>query len=187
MLSLFDEKARLRSEIKGLRIQPNEAERARASLHLSHALWPFLENQAAPIAVYLARPFELSLDPLIEILLESNVEICAPHLDLERETMTFVRLQSLQDVCNGPWNVREPRGNEVVAPSLVIVPGLAFDPRGHRLGTGGGWYDRTLTPAMTTVGVGFDFQIVARVPVEAHDCTMNWVFSNKRKFGPFGD
>ena len=57
---------------------------------------------------------------------------------------------------------------------VVIVPGTAFTPDGHRLGQGGGWYDRflpRLRPDCLTVGVGFAPQLVEQLPVEPHDVT----------------
>ncbi len=180
------EKAHLRREMKAARSQLNELERARAALGLCQGLWPLLQaHRAAPVGVYLARPFELSLDPIIETLLEANVCVCAPRLDLELQTMKFFRLSYLDSVRNGPWNVREPVSDELITPEVVLIPGLAFDSKGHRLGTGGGWYDRTISPDMVAVGVGFDWQIVPHVPIEAHDRPMNRVFSPTRSFGPF--
>ncbi len=185
MLPILDQKAQLRRDIKAARTTPCEIERARAALLLCDALWPFLLKRGdRRIGVYLARCFELSLDPLIEILLEADVEVSAPRLDLACQTMKFFRLKSLRDVRVGPWNVREPCSSEAASPSLVLVPGLAFDTKGRRLGAGGGWYDRTLTSDVTAVGIGFDFQIVRVVPVESHDRSMNWVFSPTQQFGP---
>jgi 5-formyltetrahydrofolate cyclo-ligase len=182
-LSIADEKAFLRLDMKAARSQFNESERARASLGLCHSLWPWLlAHKHERVGVYLARSFELSLDPLIEALLESGAQVGAPHVDLKEPNMEFFRFRSLEDVANGPWNVREPRTAEPFSPSVVLVPALALDARGHRLGTGGGWYDRFLSPSLVAIGVAFDFQIVARVPVEDHDHLMNHVWSEKRHF-----
>jgi 5-formyltetrahydrofolate cyclo-ligase len=65
---------------------------------------------------------------------------------------------------------------------LVIVPGLAFDPRGHRLGYGAGYYDRFLAglPNARTVGIGFDFQLLAEIPVGTHDLPVAWVVTERR-------
>jgi 5-formyltetrahydrofolate cyclo-ligase len=63
-------------------------------------------------------------------------------------------------------------------PDAVIVPGLAFTASGDRLGQGGGWYDRFLAvirPECTTIGVGFDIQLVDRLPVESHDVALDHV------------
>ena len=58
---------------------------------------------------------------------------------------------------------------------LIIVPAVAFDKEGHRLGRGGGYYDRFLKkyPRATLIGVGYDFQLVEKVPTERHDRKMH--------------
>lgn len=176
-------KALLRLDMKAARSQFNEIERARAALSLCHTLWPWLQAQKnARIGVYLARPFEISLDPLISALLETGVEISAPRLDLAAQEMAFWRLPSLEDVRRGPWSVREPVSSEKCEPNVVLVPALALDAQGHRLGTGGGWYDRVLSGEVVSVGVAFDFQILKEVPTEVHDQNMNFVWSDKRHF-----
>lgn len=177
------EKAFLRLDMKAARSQFNEFERARAAIALCHTLWPWLiACEHERVGVYLARPFELSLDPLIEALLESGIEVGAPRVDLAAQKMGFFRLRSLEEVRSGPWSVREPESLEEFSPTVVLVPALALDAQGHRLGTGGGWYDRFLSSfsPVTAVGVAFDFQIVSRVPVEAHDHPMHRVWSEKR-------
>ena len=68
-------------------------------------------------------------------------------------------------------------------PEVVIVPGVAFTSAGHRLGQGGGWYDRFLAdvrPDCLTIGVGFAEQIVDTIPTEAHDVTLDRVITDAR-------
>lgn len=178
------EKAFLRLDMKAARSQFNESERARAAIAVCHAMWSWLVAcEDDRIGVYLARPFELSLDPLIEALLESGMQVGAPRVDLDSQTMGFFRLRSLEEVRLGPWSVRQPEGNEEFSPSIVLVPCLALDAQGHRLGTGGGWYDRFLSSgsSVVAVGVAFDFQIMTSVPFEAHDHPMQHVWSEKRR------
>lgn len=71
-------------------------------------------------------------------------------------------------------------------PDVVVVPGLAFTRAGDRLGQGGGWYDRFLAGTRgdcTTIGVGFDVQIVDRLPVEAHDVRLDHVVTESGVMG----
>ncbi len=73
-----------------------------------------------------------------------------------------------------------------MTPSLLLVPLLAVDPRGFRLGYGGGFYDRTLTglraagAAVTAVGICFDAQCIASVPANANDQPLDWLVTECR-------
>lgn len=81
----------------------------------------------------------------------------------------------------GAFHIEEPTGNEAVAADeieLVVVPAVAYDERGNRLGRGKGFYDRLLASTRATkVGVAFDFQVVEILPVEEHDVPMDLVIS----------
>jgi 5-formyltetrahydrofolate cyclo-ligase len=74
----------------------------------------------------------------------------------------------------GPWGLMEPAFAQHLTPpvQLLLVPGLAFDPQGHRLGYGRGFYDALLghlSPEIPTIGVGFGCQAVHHLPIEPHD------------------
>ncbi|MBR4136742.1 MAG: 5-formyltetrahydrofolate cyclo-ligase [Bacteroidales bacterium] len=72
----------------------------------------------------------------------------------------------------GEYDILEPTGGPYQGPlDLIVVPGMAFDPHGHRLGRGKGYYDRFLAqyPDVPTIGLCFDFQYVEKIPVEPHD------------------
>lgn len=176
------EKMELRAEMKARRALFNESERARASFALCHRLALWLEGRPErTIGVYLARPQEIALDFLIEELLRQNYHVAAPRVDLANEKMSFWRLNALEELEIGPWNVRQPASRELVSDvPLILAPGLAFDRAGGRLGTGGGWYDGILQSTQTTVGVCFDCQILPRVPLESHDRAVDFVTSEAR-------
>ena len=80
------------------------------------------------------------------------------------------------------FGIGEPTGDEYTdleSVKAIIVPGVAFDKEGHRMGRGRGFYDRLLksTPNAYKIGVCFDFQMVGNVPVEPHDVMMDKVIS----------
>jgi 5-formyltetrahydrofolate cyclo-ligase len=90
-----------------------------------------------------------------------------------------------QDLVAGHFGVREPAAHCPLLPmkrlDLLLVPGLAFDPRGHRLGRGKGFYDRLLGAARgTKCGICFDEQVAEMIPVEAHDVAVNCVVTPTR-------
>lgn len=81
----------------------------------------------------------------------------------------------------GAFHIEEPDGDDVVDIStidLVVVPGVAFDRQGNRVGRGKGYYDRLLARMKaTTVGVGFDFQLVDDIPGEPHDIKIDIIIT----------
>ena len=175
------QKARLRLEMKARRAMLGESRRARAAWLLHNSLSEWLcQRDETRIAIYLARSFELDLDALARELIGAGKTVCAPRVDVENNRMRFFRLSELEATARGPWGVREPVSDEIVRPEIVFVPGLAFDPEGRRLGTGGGWYDRVLADIPLKFGVTFGAQIVDKVPVESHDIRMDWVASDEK-------
>lgn len=83
----------------------------------------------------------------------------------------------------GAFHIEEPTGNDTVDPSeleLIVVPAVAFDRKGNRLGRGKGFYDRLLqTTKAAKIGVGYDFQLVDELPTESHDVPMDMVITQK--------
>lgn len=80
----------------------------------------------------------------------------------------------------GDFNILEPQNEPYTGDfDLIIVPGVAFDPQGNRMGRGKGYYDRFLVkyPAVKKIGICFDFQLVDEIPAEPHDIRMDEVVS----------
>lgn len=80
----------------------------------------------------------------------------------------------------GDYNILEPDSEPYEGPlDLIVVPGMAFDREGHRLGRGKGYYDRFLAlyPDVPTIGLCFDFQYVEQIPVEPHDKLVDCVLT----------
>jgi len=96
------------------------------------------------------------------------------------------RIQDLVgDLCLGQFGIREPDGQcptlSLDQIELVLVPGVAFDLNGRRLGRGRGIYDRLLMRVRgATCGVAFDEQIIPEIPVEAHDLHVKFVLTPTR-------
>ena len=171
-----ESKAELRQSMLARRRAWPAAERDHASARLCSLLASWLHHSGvaghagATLGVYLASPWEANLDGLIQALLVSGIPVAAPRVDLQRDEISFWRLPSLQSVETGVWGLREPHAVEPGDTlDLVLVPGVAFDAWGSRLGMGGGWYDRFLAGGARSVGIAFDWQLVAEVPCESHD------------------
>ena len=100
--------------------------------------------------------------------------------------LEFVRVDELAGLVPGRFGILEPVGTELVAVAaidLMVVPGVAFDLGGHRLGYGKGFYDRALHAQPlrgVLVGLAFDFQIVPELPAEGHDIPMDLLVTEER-------
>lgn len=86
----------------------------------------------------------------------------------------------------GAFQIEEPQGNDISDISemeLIIVPGIAYDRRGNRVGRGKGYYDRMLQSVKATkIGVGYDFQFIdSDIPAAPHDVTMDIVITESRR------
>jgi 5-formyltetrahydrofolate cyclo-ligase len=120
----------------------------------------------------------------------AGLRIAYPRVDPARGEIELHWVDEPPDdaLVEGAFGVPEPRADAPLAdPSLierVIVPALAFDPTGHRIGFGGGFYDRLLPrcTAARTIGLCFDFQIIAEVPVTAGDRPVDLVITDRRAF-----
>jgi 5-formyltetrahydrofolate cyclo-ligase len=119
-------------------------------------------------------------------LRERGVRVAYPAVDAETGTMTFRFVTDTDAMQMHGLGFREPTpADPEAAPGeldVVVVPALAIDPRGHRIGYGAGFYDRTLPryAGLTTVAVAFDFQLVAEVPNGAFDVPLDWVVTDQR-------
>lgn len=152
---------------------------ASANLVSQLQAWPRLA-QAPVVALFYPTATEPDLLPLTQI---PGKTFLFPHCHTDR-SLTWHPLPGLTDWKRSAFGILEPDPDKVpewqgAAPSLVLVPGLAFTPDGQRLGHGAGYYDRFLAGLAdntTTAGVCFSCQLANRLPLEAHDIAVQRVF-----------
>jgi len=181
------EKRNLRSRVLALRDEMPALARAAASSVICAKLAALPDFQAAR-CVLLTLPFGSETDtrPLAEHALAAGKQVLLPRVDREARMLELHRVCDLaQDVAPGRWNIPEPRPEHcprvaAEAADWVLVPGVAFDAQGGRLGYGGGFYDRLL-PLLRTgisrVAAAFELQMVGRVPRGRHDLAIDLVIT----------
>lgn len=128
---------------------------------------------------YLSYSAEAPTDGLIERLLEQGYEVYCPRV--EGKEMQAVAYG--EDFTISSWGIREPVGEPFEGEiDYAIVPFLAVDKQGNRLGYGGGYYDRYFerNPNTLRIAYGFDFQIQKEVPTEETDKKMNCIVTDKQ-------
>lgn len=176
----------IRSNMLARRAQMDDAARLAASNAIAAALLALPEfGQAREVGVFLNLPREIETGPFIDTCHQLGKRVCVPAWDPEARAYLFVRLAPDATIVRGPHGVPEPAHREFVDPKqidLVVVPGLAFDRRGGRLGYGGGYYDRMLAACRADclkVGVGYAWQVVAgELPMTERDVRVDRVVSD---------
>jgi 5-formyltetrahydrofolate cyclo-ligase len=183
-----EEKLVLRQAIGAARDAVGDESRASAS-HAIATRIAALDVFVHASAVLAILPYRSEWDAtlIVRAALASGKSVAAPRVDPAARMLRALRLTSLDhDVEAGFRGIPEPRaGCEEIALDrfdVVIVPGVAFDAEGRRLGYGGGFYDRLLPamPRAERIAGAFELQIVARVPAAAHDVGVDWIVTEER-------
>lgn len=142
-------------------------------------------KKATKIFIFVSREDEVNTIDIINHALNHNKIICVPKVISKLQGMEVLEIKSLMDLEPGKFGILEPKlGNTIIKGEtidLVLLPGLAFDKEGGRLGYGGGFYDRYLTKITSNtpkIGIGYDFQIIAKVIMERYDNYIDGVITN---------
>lgn len=186
------DKAGLRSRLLAARAAVSEPARREGSAAICARLAALAElRDARAVLAYAAFGAEVNLDAFLADLLERQVGVFLPWV--EGAALGVARVTDLEaDLAPGWRGVREPRASGRVAAradrlDAAVVPGVAFDPDGSRLGYGGGHFDRLITrlrPGTAVIGVAFEEQIVAAVPTEPHDRRVGLIVTEVRVLRP---
>lgn len=182
-----DSKQALRGRIRE-RLKTMTEEQRAAGSQLARAL---LASQprwqtAHSVLFFAPLPGELDVWPLLGAALAEGKTAALPRFVAETNSYVACGIRDLaRDLKTGQFGIREPADGcpeiSLNRLDLVLAPGLAFDPRGRRLGRGRGFYDRMLaTVRSTTCGVAFDEQIVSDLPVEPRDVSVNCILTPTR-------
>lgn len=136
-------------------------------------------NNAEIIFCYSAINNEVDLEMLIKHAILHNKKIAFPKV-ISKYEMRFFYVNSLSDMKEGYYNILEPdTSRPATKADLIIVPGVAFNKEGFRLGYGGGFYDRFFEEnTIYSIGVGYDFQLIENMPVMEHDKKLNQIITD---------
>ena len=135
-------------------------------------------RKAKTIYGYLPYNQEVRTVPMLEHALRDGKQVAVPKV--YGDEMRFIYLQDMSLVEKGYAGIPEPIADGPVADdatALVLMPGLAFDPEGHRIGYGGGFYDKFLSrePQHPTLALCYEFQMLAKLETEEHDIPVDHV------------
>ncbi|MEE2906784.1 MAG: 5-formyltetrahydrofolate cyclo-ligase [Planctomycetota bacterium] len=176
-------KARLRDAASKILMGLDSQFRQEASDRLCERLVVATQDVTGIVMAFLPLPDEIDLEPYLQQRLPAGVAV--PMVDWNTKQMHPGLLEGLgpEDLTSGPHGVRTPVRDvpvDLKDIEVLLVPGLAFDHEGRRLGRGGGFYDRLLPglPDRTrTIGVCFDEQIMDAIPMESWDHLVHQVMT----------
>ena len=143
-------------------------------------------SQERIIGSYVSTSGELSSRKINEMLLKKGHTLALPRIDIEHKgLMDFYRFNSNDKLVENRFHILEPADNEknflgFEELEVLIVPLVAFDKHGNRLGMGGGYYDRALkklSAECLTIGVAYDFQCIDEDPVEHWDMPLDEIIT----------
>jgi 5-formyltetrahydrofolate cyclo-ligase len=180
MTDLQEAKRRLRSQIRRLKREKTPHDLAAQSRQIAERLLSHPRVLASNIIMaYHSLPDEVNTRKLLDHLLSSGKIVLLPQVT-GTSTMCLRRYAGPWSVEEGAYGILEPVGTlftDYEKVEVVIVPGMAFDRAGYRLGRGKGYYDRflPLLPNAYKIGVCYDFQLRERVPHEEYDVVMDEV------------
>ncbi len=143
-------------------------------------------RKAKRVMVYVSFREEVDTKRIIEYLWEQGIEVAVPISDPDTKQLSLSLLRSFDDLTVGHYGVMEPvaAAIEPVDPKtidIVVVPGVAFDRTGNRIGYGAGYYDRFLSqiPKVTTVAVAYAEQVLPQIPADAYDQKIELIVTDR--------
>ena len=152
-----------------------------ASEEICHRLWDLIQNfNSKVVALYVPINNEVDIMPLAETLEGNGITVCLPSVVEKEEPLVFNEwLPSEDELETDALGIACVDGEEL-EPDLVILPTLAFDRDGNRLGYGAGYYDRTLIdmPKTVRVGAAYVFQEVDALEAEDHDVPLHYIITD---------
>ena len=184
----------LREQMEAVRTAIPAEERAVCSdticqLVYGHLMDVVKAHEQLTILTFIPFRSEVAIMPIVERLWAEGFRVASPKVNRAARELEWYHVSGRGDLEQGNWGIMEPVANEASKVDLsqigaVIVPGLAFDLRGGRLGYGAGYYDRLFRrfedeglPFPVRIGVAFSAQLVDRVPMAVHDYPVDWVIT----------
>lgn len=184
----IETKERLRRKIREELEAQAPAERQKRSRRIEEKLFGLDDfKKAATVCFYVSKPAEVDTTSMIDRALETGKKVLVPLSHLENKELRLYEIKNRrEDLKPGAFQIPEPRPDRtrLADPKeldCVIVPGVVFDRKNHRIGYGKGFYDRFLSglePRVSKIGLAFTFQVVPEISEEDHDEQLDLVLTD---------
>lgn len=146
-------------------------------------------REAQLVLAYMNFGSEFVSEGFARRVLEDGKVLVLPKLKADRSGLNLHVVNDTDDLEVGVWGIREPRDGDLIEDfaliDFILVPGVAFTPRGERLGYGGGFYDRLLVKKRkdaASIAAAFSFQVVEEVPIEENDIAVDGIVTENEDY-----
>lgn len=189
MASITELKSTLRSQMLERREAMEEKAVCRKSREIAESLYvleEYLNSQT--VFIYLSKGNEVRTDAMVERALREGKNVFAPAVDRNADGLRIAPIKNLdRDLVSGAFGVREPADHSQLMDArgvldLALVPGIAFDVKGGRLGFGKGYFDRFLKGlnGLPILGLAYDFQVIEELPQSPWDMPVHKIITEKK-------
>ena len=181
-----DLKAQLRRTVMARRKEVHAQEGGKAAADVQRRVCEAIPSKGQKIAGYWPLGCEIDCRPALEGLINNGAQVGLPVVAGQGQVLIFRCWQPGVILDVGPFGTWHPTPRApLLAPTVLLLPLIAFDNTGHRLGYGAGYYDRTIAAlrqdrALLMIGIAYDAQEVEVVPVDSHDQRMDAVITERR-------
>jgi len=182
----MQEKQKIRKKLLDLRNSLSAAEIfERSNQVMANILGMDDFKKAEVVAVYISFGTEVNTHGLIRSIMGKKKVLVPVVTDKKKKELILSELRNWKELSSGSYGILEPKkefvrendGDEV---DISLVPGVAFDVYGNRIGYGSGYYDRLLKKmAGIKVGVAYDFQVIDKIPNEGHDVRVDKIATDR--------
>jgi len=189
-MSIAEIKKSARGAASKRRAEAHAALKDEAGLALAERGLPDgLADRRGIVSGFIPYKSEITTVPLMNRLRRGGWQTCLPVVIAPEQPLVFRAWAPGDPLVPGVWDIPVPLETAPdVLPDVLLVPMLAFDARGYRLGYGGGFYDRTLEKMralkkVVAIGVAYHAQMVDEVPIGPYDAPLDYVMTERESFG----
>tara|TARA_B100001057_G_scaffold453526_1_gene498404 strand:- start:393 stop:932 length:540 start_codon:yes stop_codon:yes gene_type:complete len=168
-------KIRKKKSFKGLKIDFNYLLKVLKKYKITSAI----------VGGYYPYNYEIDSVEILEKLEQKNFQISLPKINKNYQ-MDFFQWSKNDPLVINKYGIPEPVSDKILYPNILLVPLVAFDKHFNRIGYGGGFYDRYINKIkkikrITTIGIGYSFQKVKKIPIKKYDIQLDYVLTDKEK------
>ena len=179
-------KDKIRKEMLERLRKQDESIKIEKSLAIKHKLFRTEQfKKSIAVMFYVSKYYEVNTHDMIDEAILMGKRVMVPKTIKHKPMLTIYEISSREELLPGNMGILEPKEETLRVASheaidLVVVPGIAFDKRGNRIGHGKGYYDnflKSLRDKTHIIGLAFDFQIVDEIPSHPHDFPVEKIIS----------